>query len=377
MRTAMHVLLLVALAVPADVHAQSSAKERFRDLEIAALAEPFRGITTDGHVRTGLFQRREGASARPLRDAAAAFLESLDDAQRTRVIFAADDPQWRRWSNLPPTIYDRNGVTLRDLTEPQRARADALLRASLSEEGWRVVTDMMRRDPYGADNFWLTVLGTPSSSQPWGWQLQGHHLAINCRIVGDQLTLTPMFLGAEPVEGTTGRQAGTTFMQTERDRAAVLVGDLTESQRARAVIAADKRGPSNLAEAFKDNLVIPYAGVRASELTHGQRRRLLGLVRGHLAMLRESDATQRMKEVRRHLDETYFAWIGGTDAEAAFYYRIHSPVILVEFDHQPPFVLKHLDKDVPTREHIHVMMRTPNGNDYGAALTGIGNEMER
>jgi hypothetical protein len=236
---------------------------------------------------------------------------------------------------------------------------------------------MMRRDPYGADNFWLTVLGTPSSSQPWGWQLQGHHLAINCRIVGDQLTLTPMFLGAEPVEGTTGRQAGTTFMQTERDRAAVLVGDLTESQRARAVIAADKRGPSNLAEAFKDNLVIPYAGVRASELTHGQRRRLLGLVRGHLAMLRESDATQRMKEVRRHLDETYFAWIGGTDAEAAFYYRIHSPVILVEFDHQPPFVLKHLDKDVPTREHIHVMMRTPNGNDYGAALTGIGNEMER
>jgi hypothetical protein len=53
-----------------------------------------------------------------------------------------------------------------------------------------------------------------------------------------------------------------------------------------------------------------------------------------------------------------------------FYYRIHSPVILIEFDHQLPVGLRHLaaDPKVPNHEHIHVVVRTPNGNDYGKDL---------
>ena len=71
-------------------------------------------------------------------------------------------------------------------------------------------------------------------------------------------------------------------------------------------------------------------------------------------------------KVEQHLEETYFAWIGGTTDDAVFYYRIHSPVILIEFDHQRPMGTRHLrPADVPTRQHIHVVVRTPNGNDYG------------
>ena len=55
--------------------------------------------------------------------------------------------------------------------------------------------------------------------------------------------------------------------------------------------------------------------------------------------------------------------------DAVFYYRIHSPVILIEFDHQRPIGTRHLPApDVPTRQHIHVIVRTPNGNDYGKDL---------
>ena len=54
-----------------------------------------------------------------------------------------------------------------------------------------------------------------------------------------------------------------------------------------------------------------------------------------------------------------------TGDDAVFYYRIHSPVILIEFDHQPGVAL---DFDVPTRHHIHTVVRTPNGNDYGKDL---------
>ncbi len=77
-----------------------------------------------------------------------------------------------------------------------------------------------------------------------------------------------------------------------------------------------------------------------------------------------------MDEVRAHLDRTYFAWIGGSDDASVFYYRIHSPVVMIEFDHQRPANYRPAgtDTQMPNREHIHVVVRTPNGNDYGKDL---------
>ena len=93
----------------------------------------------------------------------------------------------------------------------------------------------------------------------------------------------------------------------------------------------------------------------------------IGLYVGNMA---DGHARVRMDEVRRHLENTWFAWIGNTTPGSVFYYRIHSPVILVEFDHQTPANLRHLAKDpsAPNPQHIHVVVRTPNGNDYGKDL---------
>jgi hypothetical protein len=73
-----------------------------------------------------------------------------------------------------------------------------------------------------------------------------------------------------------------------------------------------------------------------------------------------------MEEVRQHLDKTYFAWIGGTQPDDVFYYRVQSPVVLIEFDHELPVGLP--GPRVPGRLHIHSLIRTPNGNDYGKDL---------
>jgi len=81
--------------------------------------------------------------------------------------------------------------------------------------------------------------------------------------------------------------------------------------------------------------------------------------------IKEGHAEIRMAEVMDHLNKTYFAWIGKADTSSPFYYRIHSPVILIEFDHQRPVFL---EGDLPTRKHIHTVVRTPNGNDYGKDL---------
>jgi hypothetical protein len=40
-------------------------------------------------------------------------------------------------------------------------------------------------------------------------------------------------------------------------------------------------------------------------------------------------------------------------------------VILIEFDHQRGIAF---DNDLPSRNHIHTVVRTPNGNDYGKDL---------
>lgn len=129
-------------------------------------------------------------------------------------------------------------------------------------------------------------------------------------------------------------------------------------------------GNENVGEAFKDNVVIDYAGLPASALTPPQQVQLLDLVHEYVRNVPEGHARVKMDEVRRHLGDTCFAWIGGTEATSVFYYRIHSPVILVEFDHQRPAGLRHrvADPNVPDREHIHTVVRTPNGNDYGTDL---------
>jgi uncharacterized protein DUF3500 len=62
-----------------------------------------------------------------------------------------------------------------------------------------------------------------------------------------------------------------------------------------------------------------------------------------------------MEEIKQHLSETWFAWMGGFGDNDVFYYKVHSPVLLVEFDmHKGVF----LDNDEPEKFHIHAMVRT-------------------
>jgi hypothetical protein len=160
------------------------------------------------------------------------------------------------------------------------------------------------------------------------------------------------------------------ILQDEQSKGLSFVNGLDPGQRAKAILRATKTGNDNLTEAWKDNVVLDYAGVRATEMTPAQRQALLELVALYVNNLREGHARLRLEEVRQHLDRTWFAWIGGTEPTSVFYYRIHSPVVLIEFDHQRPANLRQLaaNPDLPNREHVHVVVRTPNGNDYGKDL---------
>ncbi|MFN3325435.1 MAG: DUF3500 domain-containing protein [Bryobacteraceae bacterium] len=343
------------------------------DRERAALAEPFRGITTDGTVIPGLFSiRATGVSTEPVRKAAEAFIGGLAGEQRMATLFDVDDPEWRRWNNIHR--YTRQGISFKEMTEGQRELAFALFRAGLSAKGLKQTRDIMRLNhtiaeltqkfhEYGEGLYWITIMGTPSPKDPWGWQLDGHHLIVNYFVLGDQVVMTPTFMGSEPVRADSGKYAGTVVMQDEQNKGLAFVNALTEAQRGKAILRTSKPGNNILAQAFQDNLVLDYAGLRCSELDAKQKEQLLGLIGEYVGWMSEGHARVRMEEVRRHLDATYFAWIGETKEDSVFYYRIHSPVVLIEFDHQMPVALP--GPRVPGKEHVHAIIRTPNGNDYG------------
>jgi len=151
-------------------------------------------------------------------------------------------------------------------------------------------------------------------------------------VLGDQVAMTPTFMGSEPVTAPSGTYHGTTVLQAEQNKGLALINALDVAQRQKAIIAGSKTGNHNVGEAFKDNLVLDYAGIRAAELTATQQEQLLDLIGEYVRNMRDGHAQVKMDEVRQHLDETRFAWIGGTGPDSVFYYRIHSPVVLIEFD---------------------------------------------
>lgn len=163
-----------------------------------------------------------------------------------------------------------------------------------------------------------------------------------------------------------GPYAGAHVLQEEQDLGLALMRSLRPDQQARATLATAKGGNNALAQAFRDNLVLDYAGLRVGEMDAVQRALLLEVIGLFVGTMADGHARARMDEVRAHLDDTWFAWIGSTGDEAVFYYRIHSPVVLIEFDHQLPVALP--GERVPGRRHIHSVVRTPNGNDYGKDL---------
>jgi hypothetical protein len=348
----------------------------YLEKSLAAAAEPFKGITTDGNVIPGLFGiQKTGVPTRSIREAAEAFLGSLDAEQRARTLFPVDTDQWRKWSNIHPTLM-RHGTPLFEMSDVQRDCVFALLRESLSNEGFEEALNVMhlnetvqemtgRLSEYGEDLYWLSIMGAPSATEPWGWQWDGHHLIINYLVLGDQVVMTPTFLGAEPVHATVGKYAGLRVFKADEERGLALARTLSETQRAKTVIAPETSG-EDFTTAFRDNLVLDYAGIRYDGLSGAQHDLLLHLVEYHVSRVRRGHAQIKMAEVKRHLSDTYFCWMGGMNHDSTFYYRVQSPVIIIEFDHQRGIAFREHTK--PYKDHIHVIVRTPNGNDYGKDL---------
>ncbi len=370
-------------------HAEASSQIPMLKLALAVWDElyqqPFVGITTDGGVVPNLYSLRpEDAPTRSMVEAASHLLDSTSAEERAALCYAVDAREWRRWNNTEIYFY-RIGLRLEEVSTPVREAILAVIRASLSASGFDKIRDVMRLNAFLGElvnapcifNEWsfnFSLFGTPSLTEPWGWSLFGHHLTLCCLVIGEQMVLSPLFLGAEPNVADAGPFAGIRLFQDEENIGLQVMQSLSPELQSQAVVYKQMVDPAmpqgrwhpmdqrHLAGAFQDNRIIPYEGARVAEFSAKQRALLLDLIKAYLMPMPTKPLQARMEEIERHLQETHFCWIGAYDEDSPFYYRIQSPVVLIEFDHHSGV---YLSNEQPEKFHVHTIVRTPNGNDYG------------
>jgi hypothetical protein len=308
--------------------------------------------------------------------AAETFLATLDAQQRAKANPPLNASTRTVWSNLPTGIAmqvgakERNGLKLAALTPPQEKAALALVAATLSREGYDKVMAIVDADQvleeregpkrpagaairFGRGEYYVSILGKPSTTDKWMIQFGGHHLAINVTLMGRQNLLAPTHTGTQPatytVAGRTIRPLG-----DENDQAFALINALNPGQRTQAILATNVLnlvlGPG------VDGKTIAPEGVQVSTFTAAQRTALVELIREWVGILGDAAAAAKMKEIQDGLDRTHFAWAGELENGKGAYFRIHGPSVFIEYAPQ--------GKPPANTDHIHTIYRDLS-NDYG------------
>lgn len=329
---------------------------------------------------------QQTASTAAVVRASEAFLATLTPDQRQKVIYPFDDATQRaRWSNLPTKAFPRGSgsVSLHQMTAPQREAVMKLLATVLSPMGLEKVNEIRLSDDdfkangsngrgiFGGDYYYISFLGTPSTTQPWMLQFGGHHLGLNITIAGSKGVLTPTLTGVDPATFTLDGKV-IRPLAGESDKALALLQSLDAGQRKQAVLTFQVAdlvlGPG------EDGKTIVPDGLKASAMNPKQQAMLLDVIGEWSGILTEPYASARMAQMKADMNQTWFAWSGSTSADAATgnisaYYRIQGPHLVIEYAPQsvvqpppPPPA-----KITPTSSHVHTIYRDPT-NDYGIAL---------
>lgn len=310
--------------------------------------------------------------------AAQAFIETLDSDQRKATVFSLDIDERATWSNLPIIMVQPDGMLIGDMNDGQRTATHELLRASLSSQGYAKITGIMQLDDLlheieteqlsknperqndtfrkafietrSSGNYAVAIFGEPGVSD-WGWKLAGHHAAANFTVSGSRVGFTPTFLGSAPMIIDSGRYAGWMALPHEGSRGIEFMQSLTEQQQQVAIIhteVADDvfEGPGRRASLSK------YEGLKADELSVQQMRLFQVLVAEYVRNMDFDTADAQLDLIARTgWDELWFSWRGPVDWNGEFYYRVHGPRILIEYNRQ-------------NANHDHIIVRDPQ-NDYG------------
>jgi hypothetical protein len=277
--------------------------------------------------------------------AGSAFVAALTTEQRGVALFPLDGKERLAWHFIPTEMFPRHGLTIKEMTEPQRALARDLLKTGLSERGYLTASSIMElenvlrvleaggqfvRDP---ERYFVSVFGTPSATGAWGWRVEGHHVSVHFSVVdGAVAASAPTFFGTNPAEVRSGPQQGQRILGPQEDAARSLLNELTAAQRSTAII--NSVAPTDIVTMNRLPITpLSPAGVRAAELTASQRDALMRVVESYASLMAPEIAADRLARIRKAgIEQVAFAWAGEAERGKKHYYRIQGPTFLIEFD---------------------------------------------
>jgi hypothetical protein len=310
--------------------------------------------------------RPSNHSPRAMSSAANRFLGSLRHDYQKRVAHTLQSAERRDWTNVPARP-DAGGLRLGDCKEGQVKAFCNLMAALLGQQGYSKICNIMLADDqllrggtprpgFGTENFAVVIFGEPSETEPWGVQIDGHHVAINLAIHGEQITMSPSFIGTQPEAFQLAMQA-LRPLSGEIDNAFKLVNSLTEDQLKDAVVSA-KRGNLRTGPGH-DNEVPAVLGISCEKFTERQKKMLLSLIAEWINDLPPEHARRRMEQLEQEIDALHFAWNGPREAVSDVSYAIQGPSVIIEYACQ--------DLGGKPLDHLHTMYRDPT-NEYGGQL---------
>ncbi|MEM6430674.1 MAG: DUF3500 domain-containing protein [Deinococcota bacterium] len=280
------------------------------------------------HQQFGLAQpATTSVVADDMRLAAQQVLESLGDA-RTNAQFAFNDQERFDWHwNF---AHRRDGIALNQMTETQREAVLNLVAAGTSPAGFQKALDIMfLQAVLGNDpgRFYLALFGDPND-RAWGWRFEGHHLSVNVTVVDGRVSMTPLFLGAQPTTVARGERQGLQAMKYEEESARALMLSLGEA----AIFNARALG-NHLTG--RDTQVQPLepVGVPVNTFNADQRGYLETVLGEYLGVMPAPVATEyRGRLEQAGVDNITFGWAGAQVPLQAHYYRMQNASFLLEFD---------------------------------------------
>jgi hypothetical protein len=293
------------------------------------------------------------------------FLAALDDGQRGKATFPFDADERMNWHFIPK---ERKGLPLREMRPYQRHLASALLAAGLSQTGYiKAVTIMSLEDVLkimendsgenrNPEKYYFSVFGTPSDSDAWGYRVEGHHLSQNYTVVNGKVVDGPSFFGANPAEVRQGPRKGLRTLAGEDDLGTELIHLLDEQQQKVAIVDPTAYKDILTAASRKAALQGQPSGLSGSRMNATQFDVLMTLVEEYARNVPAELAENRIARMNEAGRNIYFAWSGGVNRGDPHYYRVQTPLFLIE-----------LDDTQDNANHIHSVWRDITG-DFGQDL---------
>ncbi|KAF3025118.1 hypothetical protein E8E14_014639 [Neopestalotiopsis sp. 37M] len=378
-----------------DESCKSEFLKGLMDNWVTLAEQPFKGVTYDGHIIPNLYRDEDhGLEVDRIVTAVNRVIALCSSTQLSSLCQPINSKIWRRWSN-PEIYFSPFGLRLEELSQEHSDAILQVVECSLSPKGFEKIRNAMRTNEFlgqlcnGAGvlnqrSYNFVVFGEPSADSSWGWNLYGHHLCLNVFVHRGMINIAPVFIGAEPNEIDEGPHRGTKMLQVEESLGLQLMQSLDEDQKQVALVYANmcdeampperwnRADQRHLAGAYQDNRIIPYEGLQVVDMKAEQQDIVSALLKEFLIYLPDGALASRMQQIKKFWAETYFCWIGGHGATDPFYFRIQSPVVVVEFDHHSGVFLANKE---PQRFHIHTIARAPNGGDYGNALRELADRL--